>query len=391
MLETAIRKLNHVQQEILDTLAPLSDADCRRQFHHDLSPIGWHLMHTVFTENLWLHERILGDPSFSKDERRYYLPETAAKSARGCHLPELKEMLQRANDMQTYNRSVLQRAPKRLRDHPLMDQYYLLYFLIQHHAMHLETIRLALMQKQINSEQNHRVEKPLSASRPESQWLFMDAGDYTIGGRHVLCFDNERSEHQQNLKAFLIGEKPVSNAEYLGFIENDGYQNKKWWSQSGWRWREKQSISAPDHWRQDAQDLWYGHDKDGACDLAPNDPVYGIGWHEAYAYAQYAGGRLPYEYEWEAACQRPAMVRGRVWEWCANAFAPYPGFRPYPYEGYSTPWFDGRHYTLKGTCRYSPKILQRKTMRNFHYAWKRHVCAGLRLACSHGEEKTAAV
>lgn len=379
----AVQELNRIQQTMLDTVARLSDEDCRCQFHHDISPIGWHLMHTVFTENLWLHEHILGDTTLNQDWHRYYIPSNIAKSARSRHLPERKEMLEQAKSMQSNNRKLVQQAPPRLLQHPLMKQHYLIYFLVQHHAMHLEAIRLALVQKHICGEKRYQVKNPLQACAPKTQRLTLAANLYSVGGDQVLCFDNERSRHKQNLKAFAISVHAVSNAEYLGFIESHGYRNKKWWSAAGWRWRQQHRAGAPDHWRQDQHKHWYGHNKNGAYDLPADQTVYGINWYEACAYACYAGGRLPHEYEWETAQQYPAIVAGQSWEWCANTFAPYPNFRAYPYVGYSCPWFDGQHYVLRGACQHSPDILRRASLRNFHHAWKKHIYAGVRVAYDH--------
>ena len=389
MIEAAVKKLHGIQQALLDTLATVDDKDCRRQFHHDISPIGWHLMHTVFTENLWLREHILNDGTLNGDWHRWYVPANIAKSERGRSLPELKKIIEMVSTLQAKNRKLLSQGEKRLLEHPLMKEAYLVYFLIQHHAMHLETIRLALVQKHISNQKDHRLQNILRACAPQKQCLEVIAGHYDIGSNDkVICFDNEHTRHQQNLQTFSIGKKPVSNAEYLGFIENHGYQNRSWWSETGWRWCEQNQVQAPDHWRQNGHGHWYGHDQNGICDLPADAAVYGLSWHEACAYARYAGGRLPHEYEWEAACSCAAMDGvGQVWEWCLNTFKPYPGFRAFPYKAYSSPWFDGQHYVLRGACRYSADVLHRISLRNFHYAWKQHICAGLRVA--YDDRKTA--
>ena len=313
MPSDAIQELSAIQQRLLNTLMPLNDEDCRRQFHDDLSPVGWHLMHTVFTENLWLHERVLNDPRPNEGWHRHYMPNNIAKSARGSHLPKHDKLIRQAGRLQASNRETLRQAPAKLTGHPLMKEDYLVYFLAQHHAMHLETIRLALSQKQIRLGKEHHVENPLKACEPRHHWLPWAAGEYPIGANHVLCFDNERRQHEHHLKAFAIGRRAVSNAEYMGFIESQGYRNKAWWSQSGWQWRQQKQARAPDSWRQDKQGQWYGHDLRGACDLQADAPVYGVNWHEACAYAplrrrafaeriRMGNCASPYRH-----CQRPGM------------------------------------------------------------------------------------
>lgn len=121
-------------------------------------------------------------------------------------------------------------------------------------------------------------------------------------------------------------------------------------------------------------------DETGTRDLAADDPVSGVNHHEASAFARWAGARLPHEYEWESAARRRLLERsGAVWEWCANVFHPYIGFAAFPYEGYSVPYFDGRHFTLRGGSRLTQAPIRRPTFRNYYTAEKRHICAGIRL------------
>jgi iron(II)-dependent oxidoreductase len=118
----------------------------------------------------------------------------------------------------------------------------------------------------------------------------------------------------------------------------------------------------------------------GHYPLSADQPVAGISHYEARAFAAWAGARLAHEYQWEVA-QRLGLLEqtGRVWEWCENRFHPYPGFRPFPYPEYSQPWFDGRHYSLRGGSVHTRPAVRRASFRNFFEADKRHIFAGLRL------------
>ena len=70
---------------------------------------------------------------------------------------------------------------------------------------------------------------------------------------------------------------------------------------------------------------------------------------------------------------------GNVWEWCADAFAPYPGFEPGPYEEYSAPWF-GTHKVLRGGGFATRSRLLRNTWRNYFTPDRRDILAGFRTA-----------
>ena len=70
---------------------------------------------------------------------------------------------------------------------------------------------------------------------------------------------------------------------------------------------------------------------------------------------------------------------GKVWEWCSNTFFPYQGFEAFPYDGYSKPWFDNKHYVARGASRHTRPEIRRPSFRNFFNPDKRHTFAGLRL------------
>jgi iron(II)-dependent oxidoreductase len=207
------------------------------------------------------------------------------------------------------------------------------------------------------------------------------AGHYRIGGDRPVAYDNEVPPQQADLGPFAIARRPVSNAEYLAFMDDGGYRKRELWDGAGWQWLRDSGIEQPEHWRSSRSGAWYAVGLRGACDLPPDDPVHGLSHYEASAFARWAGARLPHEYQWEAACRIGALEQtGRVWEWCGNTFHPYDGFAPFPYPEYSQPWFDGSHFSLKGGSLHTRPAIRRPSFRNFFEADKRHVFAGLRLA-----------
>jgi iron(II)-dependent oxidoreductase len=374
--------LRGIQRRLLALVEPLEDRDYRTQYHADLSPIGWHLGHCVFIENLHLRERILGDDSRTARLREYYIPERSPKPQRGPKLPPKEALLQEVSTQQEENILLLSGVGSTLPQHALLEDDYLQRFLIQHHAQHYETMLMVLAQR---AQQRHRGEFfPQHRLRPRRapQELVSVAGSrYAIGGQRPEAFDNEVPAQEVELTTFHIARRPVSNAEFLAFMEDGGYAPGPHWSEEGLRWLEQARVSHPEHWRQDARGWWYGLGPGGPFDLRPEAPVGGLSFYEAEAYANWAGARLPHEIEWEVAARLLLIVdSGRTWEWCANAFFPYEGFEAFPYREYSAPWFDGRHHTLKGGSIYTRREIRRPSFRNFHTPEKRHVFAGLRLA-----------
>ncbi len=255
-----------------------------------------------------------------------------------------------------------------------------------------------------------------------------DQGRFAAGGAFV--FDNEKWAHPVQLKPFRIARAAVTQAEFAAFVDDGGYASQRFWSEPGWRWRTEVEARHPVYWR-NAAGRWERRVFDRWKPLEPHKPVLHVSWYEAEAYCRWAGRRLPSEAEWEmAAAAEPGetvlngaispwrkrrypwggepptperanldwrrmgtidvgalpagdswagcrQMIGNVWEWTADWFGPYPGFKPDPYREYSEPWF-GNHKVLRGGCWTTRARLIRNTWRNFYMPDRRDVWCGFR-------------
>ena len=367
-----------------ESVRRVPDEDWCRQYHPDLSPLGWHLGHCIFTEIYWVQEVLLNDSSRSQDLKALYVPELSPKPWRAAALPDARALCNWAQEVRQEHDVLLPGLLNSGRNHRLLQDAFLLSFLIQHYAQHYETTMYVHVQRLGQTATAETLLPALCTLPLCTDAVTVPAAHYEIGAAaNSRPYDNEKPCFTARLESFDIARQPVTNGEFLTFVEDGGYERSSLWSAAGWQWRQELCVDRPDHWRRDGAGNIYSIDDTGCQALAAEDPVYGVSLYEADAFATWAGARLPHEYEWEVA-KKDGVLQGdgQVWEWCRNPLHPYAGFEAFPYEGYSVPYFDGRHFVLRGGSDYTRRCIKRPTFRNYYEANKRHIHAGLRLVWS---------
>jgi formylglycine-generating enzyme required for sulfatase activity len=212
-----------------------------------------------------------------------------------------------------------------------------------------------------------------------SPFLSIPAGLYEIGYAGTgFCFDNELARHKVYLGDFRIAAEPVTNEEYIEFIEDGGYKNFTYWHAEGWDWVKKNSISAPLYWHL-MEGRWHQYTLAGLRPLDSQQLLCHISYYEAVAFAAWKGYRLPTEFEWEVASGEFGW--GKRWEWTESAYLPYPGFKKA--EG-AIGEYNGKfmvsQMVLRGASVATPAGHSRNTYRNFFHPYLRWQFTGMRLA-----------
>ena len=295
--------------------------------------------------------------------------------------------------------------------HPLLDRAEAVYTILEHEAMHQETLlymwhRLPYEKKRRPA--SYRVITAASQVTPEN--IAIAGGRVHLGARPGTIpfgWDNEFGEVTVEVAPFSVARFNVSNGDFLEFVESGGYSRPELWSPADWAWVQEQGLRHPIFWEQDG-DVWRWRGMFESLPLPLQWPVY-VSHAEASAYTRWRKRRLLTEAEYQRlitpypsgghydfAGFEPVPVGthpegqtadgvddliGNGWEWTADVFRPFPGFHASAsYPEYSSDFFDESHYVMKGASPVTARELARPTFRNWFRPRYPYVYATFRLA-----------
>lgn len=256
---------------------------------------------------------------------------------------------------------------------------YFYWLALQHEAMHLEAsaymaqaLEIPFEAPWVNTPQARRSvnQQTVTTMRHLKASTWSMGKDWQTLSDKFFCFDNEVGQRDTALEAFSIALRPVTWAEYCNFIRATGHRLPLYV-------REK-SIDALASSPPTA--LPYEINTFGTWQpLNPAACATHISWDDAQAYCQWACCRLPTEAEWDIAARtQDDFEWGEVWEWTADNFEPFEGFRVHPYVEYSAPWFGSRK-VLRGAAWVTHPYLRDVDYRNFFTPERRDIYSGFRV------------
>jgi ergothioneine biosynthesis protein EgtB len=299
-------------------------------------------------------------------------------------------------------------------DNPVLARGLAAYTILEHEPMHQET--LSYMWHRLPYEKKIRPAgpRPIVDGRPPARKMVrVPSGKATLGADPpgaVFGWDNEFPLCVVDVPEFEIDVDDTTNSDFLEFVEAGGYEKRELWDEEGWEWVSSADVRHPLFWeRSGGSGSWAWRGMWELVPLPASWPVY-VSHAEASAYARWKGLRLPTEPEYHRTAygtpgglersypwgeEPPDSTRGNFdfanpdpvpvgsfpagasawgvqdllgngWEWTSTVFGGFPGFEPMPsYPVYSTDFFDGKHYVLKGGSPATAKELLRRSFRNW--------------------------
>ena len=381
----------------------------------DVSPTKWHLAHTswffeTFVVKVWMRQYRSEVPQYAYLFNSYY------NAAGDMHRRDLRGLISRPTVAETYRcRESIDHCVIKLieeADDALLSEIEPVLTLGLHHEQQHQELLVTDIKHVFFQNPLYPIFQP-SPAKLETGRIglqhFVDFEEATVLIGHEgqgFSYDNEGPRHRALVPAFSLSNRPITNGEYLAFMEAGGYTRPEFWLSLGWTTVNEQRWEAPLYWVQ-RDGAWWNFTLSGFRPVDESEPVTHVSYFEADAYANWDGARLPTEFEWEHAVSElpiegnfvdgerfhpaPAMstngdsallqMFGDVWQWTRSAYLPYPGYRAVPgaLGEYNGKFMCNQMVLRGGSCATSRSHI-RATYRNFFQPEKRWQFTGIRLA-----------
>lgn len=382
-------------------------------YSRQLNPSLWEMTHALWFLERWTLRDLLSRPPYFEDVDHIYDSTRIRHGKRWVEemipLPEIK-------DYSDHLKETLDEAiPAQWENEKFL---YRLLYAVYHADMHTEALTFQRQSRALPPPQWLEMSDVSSADVPEDtsiheETIGVSGGTFQLGAspEEYFCFDNEKWEHEVQVKPFRMDRTPVTEGQFREFVEAGGYENYEYWSQDGEEWLKSRGLNAPIYWEQ-RNGQWEKRFFDRWKPLDSLKPMVHVSQYEAKAYCRWAGRRLPTEAEWAFVARSagegsgegkslypwgdefptpekanldwkpPArspvtaheegetregfrQLIGNVWEWTSTCFEPFEDFEADFYEQYSQPWF-GSRYVLRGGSWSTRSRLIRSGFRNFY-------------------------
>jgi len=421
-INSLIADLKDTRQRTLELIDDLNSQQLIGPMLDTVNPLLWEIGHTAYFYEFWILRSLHGADSFLDNADALYDSINIAHNDR-WDLPLLT-----LEETKTYMQQVLSGVIDVLQSNNVNNEdIYLCRYAGFHEDMHTEAFTYTRRTLNYPAPEltGCHLDNKIKATKPLMGDADITGGEYLLGAPEDIdfCFDNEKWQHSVIVEPYSISRTATSYNQFADFVNDNGYSNKQYWSDDGWKWLQDNKIISPNGWKKDSNDNWLIKQFYQWIAIPGDTAVIHINWYEANAWCKWAGRRLPSEAEWElAASGKPDNINakrlypwgdneptdklvnmnstnmgtisvsalpdgdsafgcrqmiGNTWEWVSDTFNPYPGFTADMYEDYSQPLF-GNTKVLRGGAWSTRSRMIRNTWRTYYGPDRNDVFAGFR-------------
>lgn len=418
-------------EQLFSSLAS-EEAFFTRPYHKTRHPLVFYYAHPVcFYVNKLLVSGLISEPVNQKLELLF---ETGVDEMNWDDLHDgEQDVWPELSEVREYRQQVYNLVKDIIQNHPAFDEpitidkpTWALVMGFEHERIHLETSSVLIRELPAAMVQEPEAWPPLLSAPseqiyypaagkdfPNNSMLEIQGGEIQVGKPRSwpsFGWDNEYGKDTRQVAAFKTSKFLISNGEFFEFVKAGGYEQKQYWSDAGWGWRQFRNVKWPTFWVQDGP---AGSNRFKLRSTFKEIPMQWswpavVNFYEAKAYCQWLSQREgvdePYRLlsegehhairsselanvsQWptggdsllasdqvmnsterysfnhnlrfgsESAVDALAAndqgiydAQGNVWQWCEDAFHPLPEFEIHPfYTDFSTPCFDGEHQMMLG-------------------------------------------
>ncbi|GGG54485.1 ergothioneine biosynthesis protein EgtB [Bizionia arctica] len=381
-MQQILQQFQTTRNQSKELCKPLRTEDYAPQSTDFASPPKWHLAHTS-----WFFEEMI----LKKYSKNYQVFDDAYSFLFNSYYNSIGERIERKNrglitrpsieTIYEYRAFVDDKMIELLKLNPSKDIEELTILGINHEQQHQELLITDLKHTfSYNPIYPKFTETNYISSKNKSKgWLEIAEGIYNIGHEgDDFCFDNELGKHRVFLEPYKISIALVTNAEFIAFINDKGYEQAKYWLDDAWHWINQNQLKSPMYWKL-IDGVWHQYTLSGLQPVNPDAILTHVSYYEASAFAFWSDSRLPTEFEWEVASKQ--LEWGTVWEWTNSAYLPYPNFK---IANGAVGEYNGKFMinlmVLRGASSATAQNHSRQTYRNFFSPNTQWQFSGIRLA-----------